>query len=125
MGLITFRIAMILTAIRLMYTNQYESEFIVCDDRDFRTTLTMVKVLLKHTESVFGQLPPSDAGTPPSRNELTSQFLLSLPDEFDRKAYLDAAKSLGIPPKTADKHITRFLNHGNIVRMKHGAYKKK
>ena len=125
MGLITFRIAMILTAIRLMYTSQYESEVLVCDDRDFKTTLAMVKVLLKHTESVFGQLPPSDAGTPPSRNELTSQFLLSLPDEFDRKAYLDAAKSLGIPPKTADKHITRFLNHGNIVRMKHGAYKKK
>ena len=73
MGLITFRIAMILTVVRLMYTNQYESEVLVCDDKDFRSTLTMVKVLLKHTENVFGQLPPSDSGTPPSRNELTSQ----------------------------------------------------
>lgn len=125
MGLITFRIAMILTTVRLMYTNQYESEVLVCDDRDFRTTLTMIKVLLKHTERVFGQLPPSDAGTPPSRNELTSQFLLTLPEEFDRKMYLEVAKSLGIPSKTADKHVTRFLNHGYIFRMKHGAYKKK
>lgn len=125
MGLITFRIAMILSAVRLMYTGLYETEVIVCDDRDFRTTLTMVKVLLKHTENVFGQLPPSDSGTPPSRNELTSQFLLTLPEEFDRKMYLEVAKSLGIPPKTADKHVTRFLNHGNILRMKHGAYKKK
>ena len=125
MGLITFRIAMILSAVRLMYTGLYETEVIVCDDRDFRTTLTMVKVLLKHTENVFGQLPPSDSGTPPSRNELTSQFLLTLPEEFDRKMYLEVAKSLGIPPKTADKHITRFLNHGNILRLKHGAYKKK
>ena len=125
MGLITFRIAMILSAVRLMYTGLYETEVIVCDDRDFRTTLTMVKVLLKHTENVFGQLPPSDSGTPPSRNELTSQFLLTLPEEFDRKTYLDVAKSLGIPSKTADKHVTRFLNHGNILRMKHGAYKKK
>lgn len=125
MGLITFRIAMILTTVRLMYTNQYESEVLVCDDRDFRTTLTMIKVLLKHTERVFGQLRPSDAGTPPSRNELISQFLLTLPEEFDRKMYFEVAKSLGIPSKTADKHVTRFLNHGYILRMKHGAYKKK
>lgn len=85
----------------------------------------MIKVLLKHTERVFGQLRPSDAGTPPSRNELTSQFLLTLPEEFDRKMYFEVAKSLGIPSKTADKHVTHFLNHGYILRMKHGAYKKK
>ena len=125
MGRTTFRITMILTVVRLMYTNQYKSEVLVCDDKDFRPTLTMVKVLLKHTENVFGQLPPSDSGTPPSRNELTSQSLLTLPEEFDRKMYLEVAKSLGIPFKTADKHVTRLLNHGYILRMKHGVYKKK
>jgi hypothetical protein len=51
--------------------------------------------------------------------------LLALPPEFDRKAYLAAAKSLNIPDKTAEKQIERYLNSNQIERIAHGIYRKK
>lgn len=62
LGLITFRVAMILTSLRLMDGKSIES-VIVCNDTDFRTSLIMARVLLQHTAHVFGQLPSTDTNS--------------------------------------------------------------
>jgi hypothetical protein len=48
-----------------------------------------------------------------------------LPHEFDRKAYLAAAKTLNIPNKTAEKQIERYLNLNQIERISHDLYRKR
>ena len=121
LGLITFRMAMILTALRIMDNGELQSP-LVCSDVDFNTALSMVKVLVQHAARVYQQLP-ADAvkATIPNQKQ---QFLDALPAEFSRQIYLNAAGLLGIPPKTAEKHIKRFTDNGLIIHFAHDQYRK-
>ena len=121
LGLTTFRIAMILTALRMMDDGDIHSP-LVCRDSDFNTALSMVKILVQHASMVFQQLP-SEAVTPTPKNQ-KQQFLDELPQEFCRKDYLAVAQKLGIPDKTAEKHIKRFAINGLINHFAHDRYKK-
>lgn len=121
LGLITFRIAMILTALRIMDDGDIHSP-LVCRDNDFNTALSMVKILVLHAAQVFQQLPSEAVATAP-RNQ-KQQFLDELPKEFCRKDYLTVANKLGIPDKTAEKHIKRFSVNGLIIHFAHDKYKK-
>lgn len=56
LGLITYRIAMFLSALRFM-ENKPMQQIIFCSDTDFQNALSMVQVLLKHTAKVFESLP--------------------------------------------------------------------
>ncbi len=121
LGLITFRIAMILTALRIMDDGNIHSP-LVCRDNDFSTALSMVKILVQHAAQVFQQLPSEAVTTAPKNQK--QQFLDELPKEFCRKDYLAVAQKLGIPDKTAEKHIKRFAINGLINHFAHDKYKK-
>ncbi|MBL7971100.1 MAG: DUF3987 domain-containing protein [Prolixibacteraceae bacterium] len=121
LGLITFRIAMILTALRIMDDGDIHSP-LVCRDNDFNTALSMVKILVQHAAQVFQQLPSEAVTTAPKNQK--QQFLDELPKEFCRKDYLTVANKLGIPDKTAEKHIKRFSVNGLIIHFAHDKYKK-
>ncbi|MDP3643255.1 MAG: DUF3987 domain-containing protein [Bacteroidota bacterium] len=121
LGLITFRIAMILTALRIMDNGELQNP-LVCSDTDFNTALSMVKILVQHAAQVYQQLPTEAAtALPPNQKQ---QFLDALPAEFSRQTYLNAAKNLGIPDKTAEKHIKRFAESSLIHHFAHDKYKK-
>jgi hypothetical protein len=47
LALITFRMAMIFTTLRIMQSKHYKTPF-VCSDTDFNTVLEMVKILVQH-----------------------------------------------------------------------------
>jgi len=49
----------------------------------------------------------------------------SLPQEFDRKKYLETANQLNIPNKTAEKQVERYLQTNQIERIAHDIYKKR
>ena len=121
LGLITFRMAMILTALRIMDDGDIHSP-LVCRDNDFNTALSMVKILVQHAAQVFQQLPSEAVKTAPKNQK--QQFLDELPKEFCRKDYLTVANKLGIPDKTAEKHIKRFAVNGLIIHFAHDKYKK-
>ena len=121
LGLITFRIAMILTALRIMDDGNICS-LLVCSDNDFNTALSMVKILVQHAAQVFQQLPSEAVTTAPKNQK--QQFLDELPQEFCRKDYLAVAQKLGIPDKTAEKHIKRFAVNGLINHFAHDKYVK-
>ena len=121
LGLITFRMAMILTALRIMDDGDIHSP-LVCRDNDFNTALSMVKILVQHAAQVFQQLPSEAVATAPKNQK--QQFLDELPKEFCRKDYLTVANKLGIPDKTAEKHIKRFAVNGLIIHFAHDKYKK-
>ena len=124
LGLITFRVAMILTSLRLMDGKPIES-VIVCDDTDFRTSLIMARVLLQHTAHVFGQLPSTDSNaTRGTVTVLCQTFFDSLPSEFNRRTYLSIAEHLHVAPKTAEKYIRKFCTTGQLKHLAHDSYSK-
>ncbi|NPD86378.1 DUF3987 domain-containing protein [Lentimicrobium sp. L6] len=119
LGLFTFRIAMILTALRIMENGQL-TEKIECNDTDFRTAITMVKVLVEHSAKVFSEL---DGESKPTRlKNKKESFLDALPETFNRKKYLELAESLSINPKTAEGYIAKFLKDSLIHRESHDHY---
>jgi hypothetical protein len=125
LGLITYRIAMILTTLRI-YDDGNISTTMVCNDADFRTALAMVNVLLQHTAKVFQTLPQQNPqpASAPEPELLRRQFLDQLPPEFNRQTYLAVAQKLGIPPKTAENHIKRLSSQNLVIHYAHDRYKK-
>lgn len=108
LGLITFRIAMVISALRIMEEGDF-SNTMVCSDQDFETAISIVTTLEKHAVAVFKYMP---------NNGLKGKslaFFESLPDQFDRQTYLKVAKETGIEVKAAEKYIALFkpklLNH--------------
>jgi hypothetical protein len=66
LGLITFRIAMVLTVLRIMENGEI-GHTLVCSDTDFQITMEIVKVLIQHAAFVFRQLPQATTVVPPTR----------------------------------------------------------
>jgi hypothetical protein len=122
LGLITFRISMILTMLRLIETNKFVS-ILICTDTDFNTALEMVKILVQHAAFVFRQLPQAATTAEKSNNPKLALFQ-ALPAQFDRTKYIEVAKQLEIPDSTADKQIARFCNAGLLQRQTQGNYRK-
>jgi hypothetical protein len=122
LGLITFRISMILTVLQLM-ESKYFTTPLICSDTDFNTALEMVKILVQHAARVFDALPADTAPQPTTNPKLA--LLQALPQQFDRTKYIEVAKQLEIPESTADKQIARFCNAGLITRQTQGNYAKK
>ncbi|GHT02407.1 hypothetical protein AGMMS49525_05850 [Bacteroidia bacterium] len=121
LGLITFRIAMILTALGIMDDGNVTTPM-RCDDTNFNASLEIVKILIQHAAQVYQQLPAEVAvATHPSQKQL---FLEALPQEFSRQDYLAIAQQLEIPDKTAQKYIGKFSQSGLIVHFAHDKYKK-
>jgi hypothetical protein len=82
------------------------------------------KTLIQHAALIFQQLPTETLEHSP--NVVPQQRLLqALPQEFDRKKYLEMAKTINIPDKTAEKQIERYLNANLIERIAHGVYRKR
>lgn len=124
LGLITFRIAMILTSLRIIDSGNIAT-LIVCDDSDFQSAITMARVLLQHTAKVFGSLPTTESNNAANGQTVIKQtFLNNLPTEFDRKTYLFVAEKLKIPPKTAEKYISKFCMSGLLRHLAHDRYGK-
>lgn len=126
LGLITYRIAMIMSALRIMEDGCFEDN-IICRDVDFETALVISEALLHHTTKVFEELPrlaaagSSAAGQKTIRRQL---FLDKLPESFTRKEFIDISASLGIPLKTAERHISQWCKDGVVERLEQGKYVK-
>ena len=123
MGLICFRIAMILTTLRIMETGDFGTD-LVCSNDDFDTTMTMVKVLIEHTQSVYIELCCGGDIPPQMQNTQKAKFYDALPDAFERTVYMEVAAKLNIPDRSADRYIKQLCQSGSLEKQGHGAYAK-
>ena len=125
MGLITFRMAMILSALRIMEDGCFEPK-LICTDTDFKTAMTISDVLLQHTAKVFKELPKANAATAGSGQKTVRRqmFLDKLPPEFDRHTFIDIAASLSIPLSTAERNIKQWCEKGILTHLDQGKYKR-
>ena len=116
LGLITFRIAMILTALRLLespqpvtWSHRLRDNTLICSDLDYETAITIAATLEKHAIAVYQTMPSNNL------KGISLTFFEKLPQQFDRQGYLKVAEVLGILPKTAERYIAQFqtslLNH--------------
>lgn len=126
LGLITYRIAMVLTALRIMEDGDFYTD-LVCSDEDFNTAITISEVLIRHTVYVYETLfKPADNAPRISgeQSAIKERFFDALPAEFTRQDYLTVAQSIGLKPKTAENYISKFLATKLIRRLEHGKYGK-
>ncbi|MFA8434986.1 MAG: DUF3987 domain-containing protein [Marinifilaceae bacterium] len=121
LGLITFRLAMILTRLRAS-ENHLQTAPLICNDADYYSVMEMASTLIQHSKFVFQQLPAMQR--PLKRQNQQEIYFSSLPDKFNRQEYLETARNSHIPEKTADKYIAKFCNSGLLRKPKHNWYEK-
>lgn len=109
LGLITFRISMILSVLRLMETGEIPDN-LACEQQDYNTSIAIAETLIEHAAHIFNQLPATEK--PITRPNKRERFYDVLPLQFNRNGYLEVAKQLGVNPKTAEGYITRFKKGG-------------
>jgi len=110
---------MLFSALRILETGDTSNK-LICEERDFQTALAMIKVLVKHSSKVFGELPQEE--TKPTRMNRKEKFLYALPKHFNRQKYLKVAKKLNITTKTAEGYITSFVKSNLIHREQQDNY---
>lgn len=119
LGLIAFRLSMILSVLRLMESGEIP-ETILCEQQDFETALSIADTLMVHAAFIFAQLPEND--TPTKRLSKKERFYEALPVKFNRQSYLEVAEKHGVNPKTAERYISEFQKAGMIHRDAHNEY---
>ena len=127
LGVIMFRIAMCLSALRIMEDGNFE-DALCCTDEDYRTAKTIADVLIKHDARVFHTLANTTAApktaSAAQRQSVHLKFFEALPDEFDRKAYTELATQMGLNPKSMDRVIRKWCDDGKLENITHGKYAK-
>ncbi|MBO4663555.1 MAG: DUF3987 domain-containing protein [Bacteroidaceae bacterium] len=136
LGLICFRMAMVLTLLRRVNMKEDETkaafeddeQAIVCDDRDFRIAMTISNCLIDHEAYVYSNLVPhTDTSTMQTlRSKATgpkAQLLNDLPDSFINQDLYRIAERLHISKRTASRYLGEYINVMQVVkRIKIGAF---
>ncbi|HEY9220923.1 MAG TPA: DUF3987 domain-containing protein [Lutibacter sp.] len=119
LGLISFRLMMVLTALRIMEDGDFSEER-ECSDIDFDIVLKMIPVLTQHSRKVFFTLPKErkSSGFRSSKEE----FIEALPKSFSYQDYLKLAEKFGINKKTAERYVARLVNDGILNRKSQNKY---
>ncbi len=123
MGLIAYRIAMILSALRLD-PHGHIPPTITCKDIDFGFALDTVDILLGHVAEIYAELPSIEEDEVEELLPIELSFLNALPDKFDGKIYVEKASELFIPKRTAQRYIQNFIKQKKITKVKHSQYEK-
>lgn len=124
LGLITFRIAMVLSALRLADTGEIVTR-LQCDDEDFASAMAISRTLIHHTVRVYRELSSAELNKPVfERTERQQQFLASLPAHFSTQSFIELASRLGIPQPSAERYIKTWCSLGLLQRIKKGYYEK-
>ena len=116
LGLITFRIAMVLSALRILEDGHLPKE-LVCSDLDFQLAMQIVFTLEKHAIVVYQNLPDNQLKGNPMK------LYKALPAGFTRQDLKDAANKLGITERTAFRYINDMKQIG-LINHQHNWYTK-
>ena len=122
----TFRIAMILSTLRIMEDGDTSSPRI-CQQADYETAMSISEVLQQHMLRVIKELPASTSKLNVGQAKeplLLKTFWDTLPDEFDAKQFKSIAQTIGLSIPTAERYI-RAWNGTRIEKISRGQYRKK
>jgi hypothetical protein len=120
LGLILYRVAMVITALRYFDNGEISNEY-HCTDEDFELALSLVKVYQDHSVFMFKELPKQATVT----DKLLKQFFEKLATSFRRKEAITlAVAELGIKERTADLYLSKLVAFKWIEKTRNGIYQK-
>ena len=122
MGLITFRIAMILSILRNSSVLE-QNIMLQCSDDDFNTALKITDVLFEHSMVLFSLLPKQVKNV---SNPKMGEFYSLLPKDkqFKRNHANKIGTQIGISEKSVGNYLTTLSKDGQVTNPKYGTYKK-
>lgn len=122
LGLVQFRIAMILSILR-HYENKSTSKSIICTDIDFKTAQLLSDVYLTHSLKMFFKLPHEENQGIDKRMKA---FFDKLPEkkEFQRKDAVSIGQGFKVEQRTVDKYLKRLVEIKLLNQPEYGKYKK-
>ena len=124
MGLITYRIAMVLSVIRMIDEDDFPA-LLYCHDGDFECAIIISKTLLQHTERVYTELSNHDLCRPAGQGQnRKSQLLELLPDEFGTSTAQELAAKLNIPRRSVERYLAEWNKEGILTKVAFGQYLK-
>ena len=127
MGLICFRMAMILSAIRKFEEKNLGSS-LICNEDDFEVAIQLAETYWKHSIFVYDRLPNYTRNTFQFKHVRKQNFYDALPDKFQRKEAIIISQNCRIGKRTADRYLKEFLETeflGQSIGDRYGEYFKK
>ena len=125
MGLITYRIAMILNALRLENCNNLPPT-IQCTNKTFEAALAISKSLLQHAMLFYSTLPEGEEAS--KRHSLKEEqkraLLQMMPAEFSRKELVNIGKTLNLSIRTTDTYLREFIASQQVKNIAYGTFRK-
>ena len=119
-GIITFRIAMILTALRIYVIGNTDSEYL-CTDEDFEIALKIADTIFAHSIIILKSLPVS-------ANTIINTSLLSfykmLPEKFIRMEAVELGQKLNLSARTCDGYLKQLFTENKLKKLSPGKYQK-
>jgi len=124
------RIAMILSALRWKTSECYSDKMdtaLSCTDEDYQTAEMIGNKLILHMAQAYQLVKGTEKIEAPKVKPLDQkQILLSLlPEEFESKTLLAEAQTQGIPRRTVFRWSDEWQEHGVILKIRHGVFKKR
>ncbi len=123
MGLIMYRICMVLSAIR-KFENGDLSLNVTCEEVDFNIALELIDVYIQHSLLMYKNLPKQENAHALQIAPTKTVFLEMLPEAFKRKEAIDIAISIGISVRLADDHLKKWCNTTLLCKKGSGHYVK-
>ena len=126
MGLICFRIAMILSAIR-KFEERKPGDILFCEEEDFKTAMLLSKNYFKHGFFVYDRLPQFINNKFQIKHKRKQHFYDNLPQRFQRKEAIVISKEINVPQRSADRYLQALLKSNLLGKMNdsYGTYYKK
>ena len=130
------RIAMILSAMRMSASNAdeidgekdrpYMVDAIYCSDEDYETAEVIGNKMLLHMAAAYRMIDGDKQDVVPEIKPLDQRMVLfeQLKGTFERKELIKEAKAQGISERTAERWNDKWLEHGQVIKLEHGRYRK-
>jgi hypothetical protein len=122
LGVIAFRLAMILTVLRRK-DELKKNTALECSDEDFDAVIDLIDVYFEHSMVMYSLLPRQ------SKAELSSkvrQFYELLPadEKFPRKKAVEVGTAIGICERTVGNYLDKLTEKSLIINPEYGIYMK-
>ncbi|WP_138991622.1 DUF3987 domain-containing protein [Larkinella sp. C7] len=123
LGLMTFRIAMVLSAIHRLPFGSYREGKLTCVDSEFEAALELAKIFYAHAMETYDGLPNKrNSGRKTDRRRLL-EFLPS-GREFTRDEAVAIGGGIPVSERTVGNYLARLVNEGLLMQPRYGHYQK-
>jgi hypothetical protein len=122
LGLVAFRICMILTAIRKFERND-ASNTEYCIDEDLDRALSLCRTYLQHNILMFNNLPKDEVVMDFAKSENKRKLFMQLPDEFSRQDAVRMGAKFHLKTRSVDEFLKKAVGE-YLEKISNGYYRK-